>query len=957
MPAAVNPADVDPADVSPADAGNAAGQANAVVAEHVESPAPSPATVEAGDSANRVLLPDRQKTVISRSRPEGSSSLPPPINPLEMAVMLEGQRLGHFQLGQFVGGGGMGAVFRAVDTMLDRTVAVKILSRSHNDDEIIRRFKNEAQSAARLDHPNIARVYYVGEDQGWNYIVFEFIEGVNIRDLVESKGPLSLDEAFSYTLQIAEALEHACSRDVVHRDIKPSNVLIMPDGRAKLVDMGLARLHQVEAGDNDLTASGVTLGTFDYISPEQARDPRGADVRSDLYSLGCTLFYMLTGRPPFAGTAIKKLLSHAGDAPPNARQFRADLPDEVAALVNRMMAKRPEDRYQRPSELIGEMLLLADQLGLTGAARGGTVWITKQTSPLERFAPVLVTLVSVVLLAAAVFALDHVMSQSDVPGSPHPALVLERAIVPPPAPEVSPGVSPDRSRTNTSDAAPQAAANSGTSAAVAPPEIPQSPVESSDGADSPFVASPAAPVGPLAPSAVAEVLGPMPIESLTLTEPPAVLDLRTEAAEIGYLTGSSDESGGLLSVAQPNVDAALPKPLAEIVVVGANPGEALPPRTIALDSLAQALKYAAETPTVTAIELTGGVYELDPMTIAFKRSESGEDMLTIRPRGQVAPLLVFRPRADELDPQAQMIRIVGGRRIHWSSVHFWLELPDEVAAERWSLFHLQNLASLTFNACSMTIQNVDSADRPLHRNTAFIAVDPPLAANGTSGERPVYIGLQGCIARGQAALLRAETATPVNLDWTEGLFVGSERMVEVGGRVDEPGASDRVDIHLEHVTAVVPAGLCRLDTDLDKKYQLMLDVRLEDNIFLTRSGATLLVREGPEKPDDARSLKLEYSDTGSFFTPAVPAFCWLGSDSGESREFTFGSMAEMPMAKSPRDYVEWKAPPDLDAGVHKLTKDNFLLSDTPQSAHTSGAGFHPANLPALPSPPPPKPPQ
>ncbi|MEX2027543.1 MAG: serine/threonine-protein kinase, partial [Pirellulaceae bacterium] len=387
----------------------------------------------AGRQSGEVLLsPEAQKTVISRNRPEGSSSLPPPVNPLEMAVMLEGQRLGHFQLGQFVGGGGMGAVFRATDTLLDRTVAVKILSRNHCDEEIIRRFKNEAQSAARLDHPNIARVYFVGEDQGWNYIVFEFIEGANIRDLVDGKGPLSLEEAFSFTLQVAEALEHACNRDVVHRDIKPSNILIMPDGRVKLVDMGLARLHQVEAGDNDLTASGMTLGTFDYISPEQARDPRSADVRSDLYSLGCTLYYMLTGRPPFAGTAIKKLLSHAGDSPPNVRQFRADVPDEVAALVNRMMAKRPEDRFQRPSELIGEMLLLADQLGLSGATRGGTVWITKQTSPLERFTPLLVTLASILLLAGAVFALDRLMAQTDTTSQARGTIQLEEPLPQPP---------------------------------------------------------------------------------------------------------------------------------------------------------------------------------------------------------------------------------------------------------------------------------------------------------------------------------------------------------------------------------------------------------------------------------------------------------------------------------------------------------------------------------------------
>ena len=192
---------------------------------------------------------DSQKTVISKRPPASAPAFVRAANPFEMGSALAGEQLGHFQLEEFVGGGGMGAVFRATDTMLGRTVAVKVVSRDETNEETLRRFRNEAQSAARLDHPNIARVYYVGEDKGWNYIVFEYIEGVNVRDLVEHNGPLSLEDAIKYTLQMAEALDHASQRDVTHRDIKPSNILIMIDGRAKLVDMGLARLHQVESPD------------------------------------------------------------------------------------------------------------------------------------------------------------------------------------------------------------------------------------------------------------------------------------------------------------------------------------------------------------------------------------------------------------------------------------------------------------------------------------------------------------------------------------------------------------------------------------------------------------------------------------------------------------------------------------------------------------------------------------
>src|SRR5262245_38870052 len=210
----------------------------------------------AGGGANSQIAASpgsEDKTVIS-NRSQPLSSLPPLASgPQLLGQSLVGKRLEHYDLIEFVGGGGMGSVFRATDTRLGRTVAVKILSRDHTDEETIRRFRNEAQSAARLDHPNIARVYYVGEDHGWNFIVFEFIEGTNLRDAVERDGPLSIEDALRYTLQVAQALAHSSSRDVIHRDIKPSNVLVTAENQVKLVDMGLARLHQVESSSNDLT--------------------------------------------------------------------------------------------------------------------------------------------------------------------------------------------------------------------------------------------------------------------------------------------------------------------------------------------------------------------------------------------------------------------------------------------------------------------------------------------------------------------------------------------------------------------------------------------------------------------------------------------------------------------------------------------------------------------------------
>jgi predicted Ser/Thr protein kinase len=352
--------------------------------------APGPARAGPG---NRFDEP----TVISARPPAG----PVAASSADIGRNLLGTMLGPYRLEQFIGGGGMGAVFRGHDTTLDRVVAVKVLAGRQSDDEdMLRRFRNEAQSAARLDHENIGRVYAVGSEQGWHYIVFEFIEGRNLRDLVREEGPFDVARTIDVAVQVADALEHASQRAVVHRDIKPSNIVITPAGRARVVDMGLARLHQM-AGDHDLTMSGMTLGTFDYISPEQARDPRAADVRSDLYSLGCTMFYLLVGRPPFAeGTMVQKLLQHQQEPPPPLEDVRPDVPRRLAAIVARLMAKDPGDRHQRPAELVADLVACADAEGI-GLA--GPRPALAPTQPVRRERPAaLPWLVPVLGLAATV---------------------------------------------------------------------------------------------------------------------------------------------------------------------------------------------------------------------------------------------------------------------------------------------------------------------------------------------------------------------------------------------------------------------------------------------------------------------------------------------------------------------------------------------------------------------------
>jgi serine/threonine-protein kinase len=389
------------------------------------------------------------QTVISASPPLLGQPTQPAFNAREVGRALEGRQLEHVRLEQFVGGGGMGAVFRAWDTELHRTVAVKVLSMYQAGDvESQRRFQTEARSAARLDHPNIARVHYVGEDSGIRYIVFEYIDGTNVRDLVNANGPLPVPGALNYTLQIANALAHAWEREVVHRDIKPSNILITPDGLAKLVDMGLARLEPLDGKDDDETATGVTLGTFDYISPEQARNPRDADTRSDIYSLGCTLFFMLTGRAPFAdGSVLQKLLLHQSETPPDVRALRPDVSDELASVLSTMLAKRPEDRFQNPAALSAELLGCLEQLGLSVPAAAISMYRPRRfisSSWWRRHAP---WLVPALLLVLSVAILGLFWNRQVVAPS-FPELVTPERMVPIEDGSTAPELVPDSGQFN-----------------------------------------------------------------------------------------------------------------------------------------------------------------------------------------------------------------------------------------------------------------------------------------------------------------------------------------------------------------------------------------------------------------------------------------------------------------------------------------------------------------------------
>jgi len=273
-----------------------------------------------------------------------------------------------------IGVGGMGDVFRAQHRLMDRSVAIKVINRDLvNHRNAAERFRREVRAAAALDHANIVSALDAEQEGDLHFLVMEYVDGKTLFELVASEGSLPIERACDYIRQAAQGLAHAHARGMVHRDIKPQNLMLTKDGIVKVLDFGLASLietappNSLPSERSDLTLAGAVMGTPDYISPEQASDARQADIRSDLYSLGGTLYFLLTGQPPFAeGDVMDKLNAHAEKSPPAVDSIRIDIPGELAAVVRRLMAKHPADRYQTPEELAEALAPFVDRYRLDG---------------------------------------------------------------------------------------------------------------------------------------------------------------------------------------------------------------------------------------------------------------------------------------------------------------------------------------------------------------------------------------------------------------------------------------------------------------------------------------------------------------------------------------------------------------------------------------------------------------
>jgi hypothetical protein len=258
-----------------------------------------------------------------------------------------------------LGQGGMGTVFKAEHRRMKRVVALKVMSpATMKSPDSIKRFHREVEAAAKLTHPNIVAAHDANEARGVQFLVMEYVEGSDLAAVVKKNGPLPVDKAVQYIVQAARGLEHAHREGVVHRDIKPANLLLDKSGTVKILDLGLARMTDSPGGAaaGGLTQSGSIMGTVDYMSPEQALNTKHADARSDIYSLGCSLYYLLTGHPLYSGeTLMEKLLAHREHSIPALSAGRSDIAPELGAVFARMVAKAPEDRYASMTDVIRDL--------------------------------------------------------------------------------------------------------------------------------------------------------------------------------------------------------------------------------------------------------------------------------------------------------------------------------------------------------------------------------------------------------------------------------------------------------------------------------------------------------------------------------------------------------------------------------------------------------------------------
>jgi len=745
--------------------------------------------------------------------------------------------LEHFRIEERIGSGGMGAVFRAVDERLERNVALKILAPGQAFDEsAIKRFRNEARAAARLDHENIARVFYIGEDRGLHFIAFEFVTGSTIRDLIRQQQRLTPTDVVNYGLQVAYALMHTSAMGVVHRDIKPSNIIITPNGRAKLVDLGLARKDNSES-QADLTLPGTTLGTFDYISPEQAKDPRSVDVRSDIYSLGCTMYHMLTGRPPYPeGTVLQKLLDHQGKEAPDPAAINPRVPDNLSAIIRRMMNSDRSRRHQTADQLVRDLTHAAGTLNLRGVNPEGLVWTASRNASARGWRGQTGLILTVAVFQLIVGWLQKypgelgrqlVGDSGHVGGDAAPdntGMITEPggslAAVQGTGPT---GESPESTAARATNDDPGAAAvgvqSPGTSETLNPDIDPVRP--NGTGLETPEI-----PAGPRDP--VADIVGVeiRPRSDPGTTEPTVGRDPPG--------TGVSTESETPVSPSAIPSEPLLDASQFPVALFSADANLVKPYRSL------WAACAAAEDGSTIELAFTGPRTE-KPFRIT-------KENITIRAARGHQPVIEFSPDdSDSSDSDARMINVQSGP-LRIVNVQFVMSVPEDAPAQRYAVFGVSRPRQLEMNRVAVTVIN------PRHMPATIVdvtyeMVDMPADAGMPRPvqDRDVSIRMTNCLFRGAASLASLAWQGPLDLT-VENCAVGlADDLIQF----ESASAASRAKVLLRHVTARLEGSIIQLSGPVSADGPV-LDCEARNCLFSCRDLNAAIYSDPSVEADDAR---------------------------------------------------------------------------------------------------------
>ncbi|NLF09163.1 MAG: hypothetical protein GX594_14485, partial [Pirellulaceae bacterium] len=648
-------------------------------------------------------------------------------------------------------------------------------------------------------------------------------------------------------------------------------------------------------------------------SPEQARDPRHADTRSDIYSLGCTLFFMLSGQPPFPdGTMLQKLLQHQSDSPPDIRRFRPDLPDELHQVLGKMMAKDPRRRYATPGELIADLLLMAERSGLRPINPASRIWLTPPPPPAAPFfRRHLPWMMPVASLLCVILLLDRFWSRRDGDPPPQPNQPPAAALAKAPSAEQKVPV-PAASVENPADESFPDPFESDKFSFTTEDWQGYFPLPQSGGQTAAEVAAePKEQSADVAPPA--EKTGP---------SPPDIFEA------IGSFWKNRS---GTLHIPSPAVAPA------------AGPNAKQPTILIVSDALGEGNQFSSLAAACAAAK-NGDIIELQYNGPREERPMMLSNMqLTIRPGKGFQPVVVFRP--DEINPvryPRSMITLSAGR-LTLLDIAVELHVPRDLPADDWTLLETWGGQSLRLERCSLTVRNASDQLMTYHPEVAFIrarpAPDAGLPVEGGQAAAPLAsIELLDSVARGEAIFLRVEDLHSVHLLWENGLLATTDALLSAGGGEVPPKPNESLRLELRRLTAVVHGGLCRLSSTPSNPYQLTVQFVCSDDIFITATGVPLIEQEGSDGVAPSRS-RVVWNGDRNFYQDVDVFWMVRNSDpdvqpetmSFEAWKSYWGPSRENQPSREP---VVWARYPNGNRPLHTHTPADYTLEYPPLNAET-----------------------